>query len=95
MLRERQTLCAGLGGGQVRGDREANGTRHRSVVLWAIDPGRGIALEANDVLRLALVHGFARAGKLSGHAALLVTIPAPHEKYPGARCKQDEKLRHG
>jgi hypothetical protein len=26
---------------------------------------------------------------------LLVTIPAPHEKDPGARCKQDEKLRHG
>ena len=65
------------------------------MVLWAIDPGRGIALEANDVLRLAPVHGFARAGKLSGHTALLVTIPAPHEKDPGARCKQDEKLRHG
>src|SRR4029078_11379111 len=26
VLRERQTLCAGLGGGQVRGNREANGT---------------------------------------------------------------------
>jgi hypothetical protein len=26
---------------------------------------------------------------------LLVAVPAPHEKDPGARCKQDEKLRHG
>jgi hypothetical protein len=26
---------------------------------------------------------------------LLVTIPAPNEKDPGARCKQDKKLRHG
>ena len=65
------------------------------MVLWAIDPGRWIALEANDILRLALVHGFACTGKLSGDAALLVTIPTPHEKDPGARCKQDEKLRHG
>ena len=64
-------------------------------MLWAIYPGRWIALEANHVLRLALVHGFAGTGKLSGDAALLVTIPAPHEKDPGARCKQDEKLRHG
>ena len=65
------------------------------MVLWAIDPGRGIALEPDDVLSLALVHGFAGTGKLSGNAALLVTIPAPHEKDPGACCKQDEKLRHG
>jgi hypothetical protein len=65
------------------------------VVLRAIDPGGGIALEANDVLSLALVHGLAGTGKLSGDAALLVTIPAPHEKDPGACCKQDKKLRHG
>ena len=65
------------------------------MVLWAIDPGRWIALEANDILRLALVHGLARAGKLGGDAALLVAIPTPDEKDPGGAGKQDEKLRHG
>ena len=65
------------------------------MVLRAVDPGRRIAFEANDVLRIALIHGFARAGKLGGDAALLVAISAPHEEDPGAGCKQDEKLRHG
>jgi hypothetical protein len=61
----------------------------------AIDPGRGVAFQPDDSLRLALVHGLPGAGKLRGNAALLVAVPAPHEKDPGARCKQDEKLRHG
>jgi hypothetical protein len=61
----------------------------------AVDPGCWVALEANDVLCLALIHGLPGAGKLRGNAALLVAIPAPHEKDPGARCKQDEKLGHG
>ncbi len=77
----------------MRGNREANGLRVSGALGYR--PGRGIALKPNDVLRLALVHGFAGTGKLSGNAALLVTIPAPHEKDPSARCKQDEKLRHG
>ena len=65
------------------------------MVLWAIDPGCGIALEPDDVLSLALVHGFAGTGKLGGDAALLVAIPTPDEKDPGGAGKQDEKLRHG
>ena len=65
------------------------------MVLWAVDPGRGIALQPDDILRLALVHGLARAGKLSGDPALLVAIPTPNEKNPGGAGKQDEKLRHG
>ena len=64
------------------------------MVLRAIDAGRRVSLQADDVFGLLLIHGLARPGKLGGDAALLVAIPASSEENAGACGQQNEKLRH-
>src|SRR4029077_14282026 len=75
---------------------KARGVAQRaSAPSWAIDPGGGVAFQADNVARRLLVHRLPGAGKLGGDAALLVAIPASCQKHAGACGQQNEELRHG
>src|SRR6476619_3334882 len=75
---------------------KAKGVAQRvSAPSWAIDPGGGVAFQADNVARRLLVHRLPGAGKLGGDAALLVAIPASCQKHAGACGQQNEKLRRG